>query len=107
MPNGRLMRKTTAKNIIGVAALGLLIVLSACARQTTQAAACKAVRDQKNAWVDAEFEATKRRLTVAIADIPGGLGPLQAGIRLHENGRILQREFNQKAYQECLFRGES
>ena len=97
-----MMQRTIAKNIICVAAFSLLIVVSACSRQPTHAAACKAVRDQRNAWVDAEYEAAKQKLTGAIADIPGGQGPLQAGIRLHENGRIIQHEFNQNAYHACL-----
>ncbi len=101
------MMRRTIGHIIGVAAVaGLLTLQSSCSTAPTQEAACAAARDQKNAAVDARFNAISQGLTWAwtpdIGKLPGALRTLQVSLQMHRASREWQHELNDLAYQDCL-----
>ncbi len=102
-----MMMQRTIGHIIGVAAVaGLLAILSSCSTAPTQEAACAAARDEKNAAVDARFNAISQALMRSwkpdIGKSPSALRTLRVSLQLHQSGREWQYELNNRAYQNCL-----
>ncbi len=97
-----MMRRT-----IGVAAVaGLLAILASCSTAPTQEAACEAARNEKNAAVDARFNAISQALMRSwkpdIGKRPGALRTLRVSLQMHQTSREWQHELNYLAYQDCL-----
>ena len=102
-----MMMRRTIGHIIGVASVaGLLAILSSCSTAPTQEAVCAAARDEKNAAVDARFNAISQALMRSwkpdIGKRPGALRTLQVSLQLHQSGQEWQHELNYLAYQNCL-----